>query len=291
MTTLDSTAGARAVKDLTARTSSIELSQRIGSIAELTITWTADSTSQAGSLIALGETIIANGRKYVVGRRERKALVDGRVEVALRCRSVLAKALRVEYVVRAKSKVSASAWVKNAVETAGGKVIVEPSTTVASISQRGGSERSSTLKTIESLAGDLGWAWAEADGLITFAAGASLVAGTVPGISVASFALTGVEEWSSWDSDDAADAKAGGSLALPAGSAIDPMTVIDLTGAGVDSGRWLVESTTEQLLTEQPIQITVSRPRRPVARRKTSRQAGAASKAKAKAKDAPEVPW
>lgn len=275
---LSTSAGKATDTDLTSRTTGIQLSSRTGSIAELVVKWTADSMPQAHQLVQRGAMITVDGRRYQVGRRERVVRPDGSVDVVLRCRSRLAKKLRTEYVVRAVKGISNPQWVKRAVKDAGGRAIVGESTVRAVVTQRGGSERSSTLKVIDSLASELGWIWAEADGLVTYASGFDIVEGIVPvAATTVDLAAGAGIQWSSWDSDDASSAKAGGTLELPAGSPIDPMTILKLTGAAGDNGAWLVDTVTEDKFTNAPMQVTVTRPRRPVARRRTARTSSSSS--------------
>lgn len=269
--------GQKVDRDLSSRVESATLSMQAGSIVEMTLTWTATSLLDAAFPLVNGDLVQVAGRKYQVGRRERALLPDGSVQVSLKCRSILGRQLRQEYIVRATGNVSPDAWVTAAVTRAGGRVLTQKSTTRETITQRGGKERSSTLKVIDSLASTLGWTWAEADGLVTFASGYAILMGTVPGARTTRVALRDAEQFTSWDSDDSAEAQAGATIVLPDTFDVDPLTVVDVAdnGIGPDAGRWLVESTSQDLMTSAGVQVTLTRPRRPVARRRTTKKATA----------------
>lgn len=269
--------------ELSGRIQSAVLSQRSGQVADLAITWNADDKAQASSLILKGDLITLEDRIYQVGRRERTYLPGGGVDVLLHCRSKLAKGMRTEFVVRSTKKVSPTDWVIAAVRDAGGEVIAQASTTVEAISQRGGAERTSTLKVIADLASKLGWEWSEANGIVTFASGFAILTEQVPGIKIARFTLAGNEDFTSWDSDDSNEAAAGATLTLPPGTRLDPLQLVKLTGADDDSGNWLVSSVTTNLKEEVGVKVELTQPRRPVAKRRPERKKSSSS-----AKSTPE---
>jgi hypothetical protein len=269
---LATTLGKRVDRDLTARVESAVREQSTGQVGQVTLTLEAASLDEATRLLPLGAMVVLQGRRYQVGRRERRVLPDGKVVGSYRCRSLLAKTLRSEYVTRASSKVSAAQWVAAVVRRAGGKSIVQPSAVRETITQRGGSERTSSLKAIEGLAGSLQWSWSESDGQVIFASGYAILTGAVT-VPVYKVNLATMGEFAPWDSDDASEATGGATLLLPAGHAADPLHAINLTGAGtVDSGRWVIESTAENLLTEDGVTVNLTRPRRPIARHKDTKK-------------------
>ena len=246
-----------------------------GSVAELAITMSDAKfavTKAAGALI--GSTVQFDGSRWQVGTVEAE-MAEWGAQVVMRCRDPLAKKLRRTYKTSAEKKVSPGQWVTGRVKAAGGKAIVQASSKRGTIAQ---SKNDSVLDIIDSLAGDLEWAWTSFDGTFLFASRYAAWQGKVPGrstwpvtwqASAVTDALTA--GWA--DSDDNSDNRAELDIELryESGRRIRPWDRLQCSIPGA-SGLWLVEdvSITHDGIT--PVAIKAAKPKPP------SPKAGSSSK-------------
>jgi hypothetical protein len=186
-----------------------------------------------------------------------------------RCRSKLAKNLRVRFKTGAEVQVSPTDWVKRRVKEAGGRTVAQPSSKRVAIGQGGKQDRQSVLDVIGNLAGELEWAWVEHGNTLYF--------------GDPYWALTGgpgLPTWPvTWKSDPASDAlamavnlsdddtEAAGTLdvTLPNayGRQLRPWHRIQLQDAGRYSGLWLVTSVSYRDDNYSAVDISCLRPRKP----------------------------
>lgn len=251
-------------------------------VIELTADYAIDSLGELRVVAAdpaqrLVKTPLANfntqvtldDEKWSVGAFEAAFSGDELSTVTIAARSPLARRLRRRYKVSDTKKVSPSQWVTARVKAAGGKAVCQTSNKELDISQRGGNQRQSELDVIGNLASELDWSWAEHSNTFYFGSrhwawkgGAGTPTWRVTWKTVeATDALS-----MSWTvSDDNAEDFANLDLELPyqAGQRLRPWHRIQLRGAGVADGIWLVDSVAVTHDGVSSVAVTASQPRKP----------------------------
>lgn len=220
-------------------------------------------------LATFGKTVTLDDEKWTVGSVEAAFSGDELSTVTMVSRSPLARQLRRKYKVTDTKKVSPSEWVTARVKAAGGTAVCQKSSKQLDISQRGGDQRQSELDVIGGLASELDWAWTEHSNTFYFGSrywawqgGANTPTWRVTWKSKpATDAIT--MTWSV--SDDNTDDFATVDLELPyeAGERLRPWHRIDLRGAGIADGTWLVDSVAVTHDGVSTVQVSASQPRKP----------------------------
>lgn len=246
-----------------------------GSVAELAITMSDAKfavTKAAGALS--GSTVLFEGTSWQVGSVEAE-MAEWGAQLVVRCRDPLAKKLRRTYRTSAERNVSPGQWVTGRVKAAGGRSVVQASSKRGTIAQ---SKNDSVLDIIDSLAGDLEWAWTSFDGTFLFASRYAAWQGKVPGRST--WPVTWQESavtdalTAGWaDSDDSSDNRAELDMELryESGRRIRPWDRLRSTIPGA-VGDWLVEAVSIVHDGVTPVAIKAAKPKPP------SPKAGSSSK-------------
>ena len=249
----------------------ITLDYSPGQVAELSITVADPSGRLDGSpLASLGTTVTMTddpAGSWEVGSID--AVYGAGITWTYRCRSKLAKNLRVTFKTSAEVKVSPTEWVGRRVREGGGTLVSQPSSKRVAIGQAGKQDRQSVLDVIGSLAGELEWDWVEYGNRFYF--------------GDPYWALTGgpkLPTWPvTWKRDPASDALAmsvnlsdddtetAGSLDLSLphafGRRLRPWHRVQLSEAGRYSGLWLVQSVSYRDDDYSAVDVSCSRPRKP----------------------------
>lgn len=252
--------------DLAEIVTSIAVDYGTDQVAELTVTM-IDPGEKLTRLAAnsTGAFLTFDGDRWQIGSVE-ATLTEFGSELMIRARDPLAKQLRTTYKTSGEKKVSPGDWVKRRVALAGGTAIVQPSSKRGTIAQ---SKNESVLDIIGSLAGDLEWSWVAHTGRLWF--GSRYFAwqgklGSLPTWVVswkenpASDALS-----ASWTvSDD--DVENNGDLELEVpyehGKRLRPWHRIQSTIPGA-AGVWLIEEVGITHDGFTPVNVRVSRPKKP----------------------------
>lgn len=259
-------AGSRLRTDLAANVTSITRNLALGQVGELSVVAAGDKLIGT-QLAKYGTSVHFGSGRYQVGAVEPD--LGPPVLLTIRCRSTLARALRKTYKTKAEHKVSAGEWIRRRVHAHDGKVTVQPSAKKGTISQSGGRDAQSELDVIGSLASGAEWVWTER--------GEHLYVGQrwwfyLGGGSLAKWDLTwrkvekrDVLTLSGVLSDDDKDNAATASMTVPyaLGIRLAPLQRVDLSGAGVLNGTWLIENTTATLDGLTPVTVALTKPRRP----------------------------
>lgn len=249
----------------------ITLDYAPGQVAELSIT-VADPTGRLDNshLAALGTTVTMTddpAGSWEVGSID--AVYGAGITWTYRCRSKLAKNLRVTFKAGAETKVSPTEWVTRKVRDAGGKVIAQPSSKRVAIGQGGKQDRQSVLDVIGNLAGELEWAWVEHGNTLYF--------------GDPYWALTGGPKLPTWPvtwksnprsdalamsvnlSDDDTETRGTLDLSLPNdfGRRLRPWHRVQLKDAGRYAGVWLVQSVSYRDDDYSAVDISCGLPRKP----------------------------
>lgn len=230
------------------------------------------------SLATFNTEVTLDDEKWSVGSVEAAFSGDEQSTVTIAARSPLARKLRRKYKVSDTKKVSPSQWVTARVKGAGGTAVCQPSSKQLDISQRGGDQRQSELDVIGDLAGELDWSWTEHSNTFYFGSrhwawkgGAATPTWPVTWKkAAASDAIT--LAWSV--SDDNTDDFASLDIELPyiSGERVRPWHRIELKGAGVADGTWLVDSVTVTHDGVSTVSISASQPRKPSPKKGSSGQ-------------------
>lgn len=266
-------AGAKATAAVTDVLTGIDLDAQAGAVAQLSLTLADPDRAllRDPGILVEGAAITWRRQVWQVAAATVRLGSDNTLEHRVDARSPLARALRKDVKTTARQGVSPSAWVTARVKAAGGKAICQPSNARGFIGQKGKTQRQTTLDVIADLAGDLGWSWVERDGLLVFASAfwaweSSFATATTWDIALTAEAV--IEADLSIDADDRNAAATGGmSLAWQAASNIAPWDRIRLTGAGRYSGLWLVDGVKVSGDPSKPVQVELTQPRKPVARK------------------------
>lgn len=242
-----------------------------GQVAELSIS-VADPTGRldGSPLAALGTTVTMTddpAGSWEVGSID--AVYSAGITWTYRCRSKLAKNLRVKFKAGAEVKVSPTDWVSRRVKEAGGKVVAQPSQKRVAIGQGGKQDRQSVLDVIGTLAGELEWEWVEHGNTLYF--------------GDPYWALTGGPKLPTWPvtwksnpasdalamsvnlSDDDTETRGSLDLSLPNayGRRLRPWHRVQLKDAGRYSGVWLVDSVSYRDDDYSAVDVSCSLPRKP----------------------------
>lgn len=250
--------------DIGQTVSGVRLDRRVGALPELELTLIdASNILTSSGLTAEGTKVTLSGIAWVVAAVTRAYPVSGPDMVTVTCRGPLARKLRSTYKSSVEQKVDAARWVRTRVDDAGGKAICMPTSARATIAQSGGDRAQSQLDVISQLAGQIDGSFVERDGnKLWFGTAEWAFATAPPGQKSWTLDRANVSGEFSVDSDDT-EAIASGSLIVPIDIAerMQPWDLVQATGFGPDSGRWLVgDLSIDDTAT---VTVPVSRPRPP----------------------------
>ena len=267
-------AGQRLRADLADVVTDISLDFTVGQVAELSIT-AADPTRRLDSspLAELGKRVTMAddpAESWEVGSID--AVYSAGIIWTYRCRSRLAKKLRVRFNAGAETEVSPTDWVRQRVKEAGGRITAQPSAKRIAIGQAGKKDRQSVLDVIGNLASELEWGWVEYADRFFFGDPYWALQG---GPNLPTWPVT-------WKADPASDALAISvnlsdddtesrgnlDLSLPNryGRRVRPWHRIRLKGAGRYSGLWLVDSVSYRDDNYSPVSVSAFIPKKPASK-------------------------
>lgn len=259
----------------------IELAFGLGSVAEMTIGLTDTGGKMTRSPLAnTGANITTEDGRWQVGGLKQANLGADAVDWQIRARSTLARALRKKQASKVRG-IKSTQYVINRAKAAGGRALCQPSERKAKVDP--GSD-DTVQAVIDSLASDLGWSWAEYDGVLYFMD--PHWAWTEQPDYLPMWGITWGDDPRTdalsldTDLDDDDTATYGtGSLSVPLayGRAMRPMHTVDLRGSikGKRSGTWLI---TEVGMTvnrpEVPVTVSIARPRKGIPQARSSAGGG-----------------
>lgn len=263
-------ASAKLQADLTELVTEVAYDFSPGQVAELAIT-AQDPTGRLDNspLAELGTTVTATDTRdeWTVGSVE--ASYGAGITWTYRCRSSLAKRLRATFKVGAETQVSPTDWVTRRVKDAGGKVVAQKSAKRVAIGQGGNSNRQSSLDIINSLAGELEWAWVEHGSTLYFGDPYWALKG---GPGLPTWPVTWKQDPASDAqllsvslSDDDTESRGTLDLTLPHkfGRRLRPWHRLELKNVGRYSGTWLVDTVSWTDDDVSTVDVSCSLPRKP----------------------------
>jgi hypothetical protein len=251
--------------DLSDVVSAITVDYGTDQVAELNVVIVDPGHKVTKSPIAdVGSVIIFDGDRWQVGSIE-AALTEWGSQVTIRCRDPLAKKLRATYRTSAEKKVAPSTWVSQRVRTAGGRALIQQSSSRGTISQ---SKSQSVLDVIGDLASELDWSWTSHGDHFFFASRHYAWSGQL-----------GQSAWTvTWKTDPASDALNATwtdsddntvnrremelEVTYDAGYRMRPWQRINSTIPGA-SGYWLIESVSITHDGTTPVTVNATRPKPP----------------------------
>lgn len=284
-------ASGESVADVAEVVQDVALEFTPGTVAQLSVTLADPGRAlHSHGLLELGTLVRWRGTDWQVGSVDRTFTAWGAGYV-VRCRSALAKQLRLTTGPRADKGVTPAEWIGKRVAEAGGKAVVEPGAKARTITMKRGV---SVLDTIGALASATEVQWVEAEGIL--AVGTpwwALQGGSGLPTWAVSWPEDALELTAGRSEDDKADgATAALSLAYADGAELRPWHRIDLAGTGTEvDGIWLVESVRFSDDGVSPVSVGLVRPLQTGVKAGSSpKPKPAADKPKPAADPAPKAP-